>query len=80
MKMTFNANDKDLKLDNTAICFMIFKSVVGLGVFTYPFVFAGVGYIYGTFLSILLTYMSAYGMILLTSTASMIEKQRLGLV
>lgn len=53
---------------------------MGLGVFTYPFALAGAGYIYGGLLSILLTYMVAYGMILLVSTATQIEKQRLGLV
>ena len=80
MRMTFNENDEDLKLDNTAICFIIFKSIVGLGVFTYPYALGGAGYIYGACLSILLTYMVAYGMILLVSMASQIEKQRLGLV
>ena len=68
------------KISELAAFMLIFKSCVGLGVFTYPFAFANAGYIFGTVMCVLLTYMTGYGMYCLSSLASKVEKSKFGLV
>lgn len=67
------------KISNLAAFFLVFKSCVGLGVFSYPYAFANCGWFYGTILCVLATYMTGYGMYCLSYLASEIEKAKFGL-
>ena len=58
---------------------LIFKSIVGLGLFSYPEPFAQVGYIYGTLLTILGVYLTMYGMTSLTDASLEVEDSKHGL-
>lgn len=68
------------KISELAAFMLVFKSCVGLGVFTYPFAFANAGYMFGGVMCVLLTYMTGYGMYCLSSLASKVEKSKFGLV
>lgn len=78
--ISFKDYREENKISETAAFMLVFKSCVGLGVFTYPFAFANAGYIFGTIMCVLLTYMTGYGMYCLSSLASKVEKSKFGLV
>lgn len=78
-RLTFNQFRKEHKLSLLATFFLLFKSFVGLGLFNYPYAIGKSGYLYGTFLGLLITYMTAYGMYSLARIASTIEKAKFGL-
>jgi hypothetical protein len=83
LSLTDNISFKDYreknKISNLAAFFLVFKSCVGLGVFSYPYAFANCGYVYGTILCFIATYMTGYGMWTLSDLASRIEKTKFGL-
>ena len=61
------------KLNNAMAFLMLFKSCVGLGVFSYPFAFSKVGYIWGSVLSMVICYVTTYGMYIMTDISNKIE-------
>lgn len=83
LSLTKNISFKDYreknKISNVAAFFLVFKSCVGLGVFSYPYAFAACGYMYGSIMCIIATYMTGYGMYCLCSLATKIEKTKFGL-
>lgn len=72
-KLSFASPSKANKLGLIAASFVLFKSMVGMGFFSYPYGFAQAGYIYGTFLSVIVIYLTCYGMTSLTYLCSKIE-------
>ena len=77
--MSFKDYRETYKISNLVAFFMVFKSCVGLGVFSYPYAFGKCGYVYGTILCIVSTYMTGYGMYSLSNLAATIEKTKFGL-
>lgn len=61
------------KLGSAAAIFMLFKSCVGLGMFSYPYAYGKVGNVYGAILSVLVNYMATYGMYCIAKAAIDIE-------
>ena len=57
---------------------VIFKSIVGLGLFSYPEPFSQVGYIYGSLLTFMGVYLTMYGMTSLTDVAQEVEDSKFG--
>jgi len=78
-KLTFNEFRKKNKLALGPAFFMIFKSCVGLGIFSYPYAFGKAGYFYGGLLCMMICYMTGYGMYSLATVASGVEKAKFGL-
>lgn len=78
-RLTFNQFRKANKISEIAAFFMVFKSCVGVGVFTFPYAFGKAGYIYASILCIIICYMTGYGMYSLANIASKIEKSKFGL-
>ena len=70
---------KKLKLGPLATCILLFKTTVGVGIFTYQYAYAKVlsahkcGFILGTLLSSLVFYMLIYGMHRLIELCDIIE-------
>lgn len=67
-------HDSD-KLGTWSAAMFLFKSTVGLGVFTYPYVFAKVGILWGSILSAIVCYVLTYGMYVATKIADDLEKE-----
>lgn len=63
------------KISGIAAFLVLFKSCVGLGIFSYPYAFGKVGYIYGSILSVFVCYITTYGMYKLMTISSEIEKE-----
>lgn len=78
-KQTFSEFRISNKVSEIAAFFMIFKSCVGLGIFTFPYAFGKAGYIYGSLLCVMICYMTGYGMFSLADIASKVEKSKFGL-
>lgn len=70
---------KDRKLGMLASFFVLFKSCVGLGMFSYPYAYGKVGMGYGAILTILLCYLSTYGMYSCVNCALQLEEKYQGL-
>lgn len=62
------------KLDGVAAFLVLFKSCVGLGIFSYPYAYGKAGSVYGGLLSVFVCYITTYGMYRLTIISSEIEK------
>lgn len=62
------------KLGTTATFFVLFKSCVGLGMFSYPYAFSKAGMIYGAILTVVMCYISTYGMYISLKSAERIER------
>lgn len=78
--MSFNDYRAANKISEVAAFMLVFKSCVGLGVFTYPYAFGKAGYLFGGIMCVLMTYMTGYGMYSLSSLASEVEKSKFGMV
>jgi len=78
-RLTFNQFRKANKLGVAATAIVVFKASVGMGLFSYPFAMGKVGYIYGILLSLLVSYLTSYGMACLCSVANKVEKAKFGL-
>ena len=63
------------KLGTTATFFVLFKSCVGLGIFSYPYAYGKAGMLYGGILTFVMCYISTYGMYLSVKCAERIDKQ-----
>ena len=61
------------KLSLFASFFVLFKSTVGLGLFSYPYVFSKVGITYGLTLGLFICYITTYGMYILANLPTKIE-------
>ena len=72
-------DDKE-KITGAAPFFFVFKSCVGLGVFSYPFAMGKVGAIWGSILSVIICYMCSYGMYSLTAITVDIDRRINGTV
>lgn len=64
-----NSQLRPPKLNNFMAFLMLYKSCVGIGVFTFPFAFSKVGAIWGSLLSASVCYATTYGMYIMTSTS-----------
>ena len=62
------------KLSGIAAFFMLFKSCVGMGFFSYPFIFSLAGVGLGTILSVMLCYLSTYGMYSIARVSTLVEE------
>ena len=54
---------------------MLFKSCVGMGFFSYPYIFSLAGVWLGTLLSLILCYLSTYGMYSIARVTSLVEDE-----
>lgn len=63
------------KLNMFASFFMLFKSTVGLGMFSYPYVFSKVGIGYGVIFGAFICYITSYGMYCLANQANEVERR-----
>ena len=76
-KMSYNEVRKANKLTLFASFFILFKSTVGLGIFSYPFVFSKVGIGYGIILGIFICYITSYGIYGLAHQCNVLEDEGL---
>lgn len=67
------------KIQGAAAFFVLFKSCVGLGIFSYPYAYGKAGMVYGAIMSFFVCYVTTYGMYRLTEISSEIEEKSLGL-
>lgn len=65
------------KLDIVSASILVFKSCVGIGYFSYPFIFSKAGASLGTLLSIFICYFSTYGMYSLARNSRITESKLL---
>ena len=72
---TYSQAKQEGKLGGTAAFFMLFKGCVGMGFFSYPYIFSLTGIWLGTFLTISLCYLSTYGMYSIARVSTLIEEQ-----
>lgn len=72
-RSTYNIKRDKNKLGIPSAFFMLFKSCVSLGVFSYPYAYGKVGNIYGAILSILINYVCTYGMYVVAKTSIVLE-------
>lgn len=76
----YEAERQKLKLSPFATCVLLFKTTVGVGIFTYQYAYAKVatrdkcGFVLGTLLSALTFYMVIYGMYRLIELCEYIEE------
>jgi hypothetical protein len=63
------------KLGTAATFFVLFKSCVGLGMFSYPYAYGKAGMVYGAVLTLVMCYISTYGMYSSLKSAERIEKK-----
>lgn len=80
MSATIDLERQDKKIDGVPAFFVLFKSCVGLGIFSYPYAYAKAGVVYGAILSVFMCYITTYGMYRLTSISSEVENQTNGAV
>lgn len=77
--MSFKEYRDANKISGAAPFFFVFKSCVGLGIFSYPYAMGKVGAIWGTILSILMNYYCTYGMYCLTLVTIDVDKRLKGM-
>lgn len=77
--MSFLDYRKANKISGAAPFFFIFKSCVGLGIFSYPYAMGKVGSIWGAILSIIICYMCTYGMYSLVVVTIGVDKKLKGM-
>lgn len=70
----YEAERRKLKLSPAATCVLLFKSTVGVGIFTYQYAYSICGFLLGTLLSILVFYMVVYGMLRLVDLCDLVEQ------
>lgn len=78
-RLTYNQLRMQSKLGLSAAFFVLFKSCVGLGLFSYPYAFGKVGLVWGSVLTFVLCYLSTYGMYCLVASAQELEDRTPGL-
>ena len=78
MSATLDLERQDKKIDGVPAFFVLFKSCVGLGIFSYPYAYAKAGVAYGAILSVFMCYITTYGMYRLTSISSEVENKTNG--
>lgn len=76
-RMTYNMERKEHKINLFTAFFILFKSTVGLGLFSYPNVFGKVGIGYGITLGAFICYITTYGIFILAHLSNLIEKNDL---
>lgn len=74
-KSSFILKRESHKLGTSAAFFMLFKSCVGLGMFSYPYAYGKVGNVYGAILSIMVNYVATYGMYTIANISILIENR-----
>ena len=74
-RLTYTQSRKAHKLSLLAAFFVLFKSTVGLGLFSYPYVFSQVGIGYGVIFGSLICYITLYGMYCLANLSNLIEAE-----
>ena len=79
-RLTYNQLRMQSKLGMSASFFVLFKSCVGLGLFSYPYAFGKVGLVWGSILTFVLCYLSTYGMYCLVAAAQELEDRSPGLL
>lgn len=57
-------------------CLILFKSTISVGMLNNQMYFFGSGWFLGIFISLLITYLISYGMILVCEVAQDVEKKR----
>lgn len=72
-RMTYNQARSGGKLNMFAAFFLLFKSTVGLGLFSYPFVFSKVGIGYGIIFGLFICYITLYGIFTLAHLSNKLE-------
>ena len=70
----YEAERRKLKLSPAATCVLLFKSTVGVGIFTYQYAYSMCGFVLGTLLSVLVFYMVVYGMLRLVDLCDLVEQ------
>lgn len=65
------------KLGLLASFFMLFKSTVGLGLFSNPYIYAKVGIGYAIIFGLFICYISTYGLYVLAKLSNLIEATEL---
>lgn len=63
------------KISGFMAFFVLFKSCVGLGIFSYPYALSLAGMVYGGVLSFFVCYITTYGMYCLTKISTEVEQQ-----
>ena len=79
-KVDFKTSRKINKYGSSAAFFVLFKTAVGIGLFSFPYAYQRAGVIYAGFLSLLVGYMTGYGGYCLAVVANKVEKKKLGLL
>ena len=76
--LTYNEFRKQNKMGLNSVFFILFKSCTGVGLFFYPYAVGKAGYLLGSLLCLLLTYMSGYCLYSLADLATKIERSKFG--
>lgn len=76
-RMTYGQTRQASKLSLFASFFVLFKSTVGLGLFSYPFIFSKVGIGYGIIFGSVICYITTYGIYTLAEMSSRIETKEM---
>ena len=72
-EQNYDAKREKAKLGGVAVCIMIFKTTIGVGIFTFPYAFCLCGVVWGSLLSALVFYMTIYGILQLIILVNRIE-------
>jgi amino acid permease len=72
-RLTYNQARSTGKLNMLAAFFLLFKSTVGLGLFSYPYVFSKVGIGYGIIFGCFICYITLYGIFTLANLSNKLE-------
>jgi amino acid permease len=76
-RMSYSQARNASKLTLSASFFMLFKSTVGLGVFSNPYVYSKVGIGYGVILGAFICYITTYGLYSLANLANQVEAKEI---
>lgn len=77
-RVTYEFVRREFKLGGLATFFVLFKSCISLGMFSYPYAFSKAGVIYGMILTIIFCHLSTYGMYSCVKSAKLIEDFKQG--
>jgi len=80
IRKTYEIMREERKISGIAAFFVLFKSCVGLGIFSYPYAYGKVGMVYGAIMSFFVCYITTYGMYRLTTISDEIEQKTQNLV
>ena len=80
IRETYDIFREKSKIDGIAVFFVLFKSCVGLGIFSYPYAYGKAGMLYGAIMSFFICYVTTYGMYRLSEISNEIEKKSQGFI